>query len=88
MIGKTNINLMPPNIGGESLTNGFSSSFVDKILTIFNTLDNLETIDKNLGSKCTNDFKHFDSLSDENVVGVIKKTQNILPVQLTQSDQN
>lgn len=73
MIGKTNINFMPPNISDESLTNGFSSSFVDRIITICSTLDNLETIDKNLGSKCTNDFKHFDSLSDETVVCVIKK---------------
>lgn len=53
MIGKTNINFMPPNISDESLTNGFSSSFVDRIITIYSTLDNLETIDKNLGSKCT-----------------------------------
>lgn len=87
LISRTNSNPMPPCTSDESLADEFSSFFMDKILTIRKTLDNFEKFDPNLGSKCTIDFKHFDSVSDEDVLGVTK-TQSPLPAQLTQSHQN
>lgn len=76
LIGRTNSNPMPPSTSDESLADEFSSFFMDKILTIRKTLDNFEKFDPNLGSKCTNDFKHFDSVSDEDVLGVIKNSKS------------
>lgn len=49
---------------------------MDKILTIRKTLGDFEKFHPNLGSKCTNDFKHFDLVSDEDVLRVIKNSES------------
>lgn len=50
LTGRTNSNPMPPNISDESQADGFSSLFMDNIITICKTLDNIEKFDPNLGS--------------------------------------
>lgn len=46
---------------------------MDKILTIWKTLDDFENLPK-FGSKCRIDFQYFDSVSDDDVSRVIKNS--------------
>lgn len=48
---------------------------MDKILTIWKTLDDFENLPK-FGSKCRIDFQYFDSVSDDDVSRVIKNSKS------------
>lgn len=78
LIGKINSNFMLLSISDELLVDEFSLFFMDKILIICKILDNFEKFDLNFGFKCINDFKYFDLVFDEDVLGVIKNLKFII----------
>jgi exonuclease III len=75
LMGRNKNNPMPSNTDDKLLAEEFSTFFMDKILNIRKTLDDFEKFDPNLGLRCTHQFDNFHSVSEEDVLSVIKKSK-------------